>query len=104
MNSDFTKGKVTPARPFGGVLPQQGRVQLDGDFNEQTEILRRYIIAHPEAQDTAEGISRGWLPQTGTPVNPAGVAAALEGLVAQGVLAKETQPDGQTRYRRRRPP
>jgi len=67
MESDFTKGKAAPARCFAGVLSQQGRVQLDADCTEQTEILRRYILAHSEALDTAEGISRWWLPRTGTP-------------------------------------
>ena len=43
MKSDFTRLTFDPARHYTRVLFQQGRPPLDADFNEQTEILLRYL-------------------------------------------------------------
>jgi hypothetical protein len=43
MKGDFTRDTFDPARHFSRVLMQQGRVQLDADFNEQAAILLRYL-------------------------------------------------------------
>lgn len=40
---DFTRDTFHPAKHFSRVLIQQGRVQLDADFNEQTAILLHYL-------------------------------------------------------------
>jgi hypothetical protein len=42
MRGDFTRDSFDAAKRFRRVLLQQGRVQLDADFNEQTSILLRY--------------------------------------------------------------
>jgi hypothetical protein len=39
MQGDFTRNTFDPAKHFSRVLMQQGRVQLDADWNEQTAIL-----------------------------------------------------------------
>jgi hypothetical protein len=39
MKGDFSRITFDPARHFSRVLMQQGRVQLDADFNEQAAIL-----------------------------------------------------------------
>lgn len=39
MKGDFTRDTFDATRHFSRVLMQQGRVQLDADFNEQIEIL-----------------------------------------------------------------
>jgi hypothetical protein len=41
MRGDFTRDSFEPASRFRRVLLQQGRVQLDADFNEQSSILLR---------------------------------------------------------------
>src|SRR5581483_5320121 len=38
MKSDFTKLSYDPTKHYSGVRMQQGRVQLDADWNEQTDI------------------------------------------------------------------
>ena len=38
MKGDFTRFTHRPARQYAGVLMQQGRVQLDADWNEQVEL------------------------------------------------------------------
>ena len=43
MNGDFTRDTFDAAKHFSRVLMQQGRVQLDADWNEQTSILLHYL-------------------------------------------------------------
>jgi hypothetical protein len=43
MKGDFTRDTFDPSRHFSRVLMQQGRVQLDADFNEQAAILLHYL-------------------------------------------------------------
>lgn len=43
MKGDFTRETYDPAKHYRRVLMQQGRVQLDADWNEQTEIVLHYL-------------------------------------------------------------
>jgi hypothetical protein len=43
MKGDFTRDSFDPHKRFTRVLMQQGRVQLDADFNEQAAILLHYM-------------------------------------------------------------
>lgn len=43
MKGDFTRDTFNPAKHFLRVLMQQGRVQLDADYNEQTAIFLHYV-------------------------------------------------------------
>ena len=43
MKGDFTRDTFSPLQRFTRVLMQQGRVQLDADWNEQTAILLHYL-------------------------------------------------------------
>ncbi len=43
MKGDFTRNTFDPMKHFSRVLLQQGRVQLDADFNEQAAILLHYL-------------------------------------------------------------
>ncbi|HYR05742.1 MAG TPA: DUF6519 domain-containing protein, partial [Gallionella sp.] len=43
MKGDFTRDTFDVFRHFSRVLMQQGRVQLDADFNEQAAILLHYL-------------------------------------------------------------
>ncbi len=45
MKGDFTRVTFDKARHFSRVLMQQGRVQLDADWNEQAAILLHYLQA-----------------------------------------------------------
>lgn len=49
MKGDFTRDGYAAINHFSRVLMQQGRVQLDADWNEQTSILLHYL--HTLAQD-----------------------------------------------------
>jgi Family of unknown function (DUF6519)/Right handed beta helix region len=43
MSGDYTRFTFDPLKRYSGVLMQQGRVQLDADWNEDVDILRRRI-------------------------------------------------------------
>ncbi|MGD1993295.1 MAG: DUF6519 domain-containing protein, partial [Anaerolineae bacterium] len=43
MKGDFTRDTFDPRRHFSRVLMQQGRVQLDADWNEQASIQLHYL-------------------------------------------------------------
>jgi len=43
MKGDFSRDSFDPHRHFTQVLMQQGRVQLDADWNEQVAILQHYL-------------------------------------------------------------
>jgi hypothetical protein len=43
MKGDFTRTTFDPARHYSRVLMQQGRVTIDADPNEQTDILLHYL-------------------------------------------------------------
>src|SRR6266481_991402 len=45
MKADLTRNTSDPLKQFTRVLMQQGRVQLDADWNEQAGILLRYLQA-----------------------------------------------------------
>src|SRR5215210_5461298 len=43
MKNDITRDTFNPLKHFSRVLSQQGRVQLDADWNEQVSILLHYL-------------------------------------------------------------
>ena len=45
MHGDFTRNTFDAAKQYSRVLKQQGRVDLDADWNEQTAILLHYMRA-----------------------------------------------------------
>lgn len=49
MKGDYSRDTFDPAKHFTRVLMQQGRVQLDADWNEQTAIIMHYL--HSLARD-----------------------------------------------------
>ena len=60
--------------------------------------LRRYLIAHPHASDTARGIAEWWLRDLHPRPAPADIASAIDGLVRSGDLVSLTLPDGQRAF------
>jgi hypothetical protein len=43
MKGDFSRFTYSPLNNYLGILKQQGRVDLDSDWNEQTEIISEYL-------------------------------------------------------------
>lgn len=68
MKGDFSRLTFRPERHFSGVLMQQGRVQVDADWNEQVAIQRRRVEI-----ETLDVIG-----QAGGPEDDAGFAIAVD--------------------------
>src|SRR5215213_10033858 len=81
MKGDFTRVTFRPERHYSQVLLQQGRVQLDADWNEQGAIALDYLR-------TVVGDIIG---PHGTPSKPDGKTAS-EGF---HIVAKTGQPAGE---------
>lgn len=58
-----------------------------------------YLVEHPQAQDTLEGIVEWWLLEQRIREAVADVEAALNELVAKGFLVARQCGDGRTYYR-----
>src|SRR5687767_7199390 len=72
MKGDFSRRTFDAARHYAAVTMQQGRVQLDADWNEQAEIAR-----HRVQTETLDTVGR-----CGGPLHAAGF-----GLVELGTLS-----------------
>jgi hypothetical protein len=67
---------------------------------EVAEQVARYLDAHPEASDTVEGIAKWWLSRQRLDDTRELVRAALDLLIARGVVEPHTMADGVTLFRR----
>ena len=79
---------------------------LDGNLSRVTRAIEEYFASHPDAADSAEGISRWWLVAAGVVATEDEVRTALDVLVTRGLVLPHRMPDGQTIYLwagRRRP-
>src|SRR5215469_2035619 len=62
MKGDFSRDTFNPRKHYAGVLMQQGRVQLDADWNEQQSIARYRSDVH----------TRDMIGESGAPIHNAG--------------------------------
>lgn len=76
MKGDFTRMTFDPKKHYRGVLMQQGRVQLDADWNEQHDIQ-----AHRSETETSDVIGA-----CGTPIDQPGFSLIVD---AAGLPAAE---------------
>jgi hypothetical protein len=68
FKGDFTRDTFDPLKSFSRVLMQQGRVQLDADWNEQADILLRLV----------RQLARDLIGQQGTPDESPGFVIATD--------------------------
>jgi hypothetical protein len=88
----------TLARMIAAFCPAR-----NGSMWAVAQVVLEHLRAHPQAADTAEGISAWWLGTSCRGPRVAAVVEALEALVARGAVTRETTPAGATVYRLRRP-
>jgi len=60
--------------------------------------ILRYLIAHPQAKDTLEGIIAWWCPKIGVECGKAEVQEVLDQLVSRGWLMERESRPVQTIY------
>ena len=65
---------------------------------EIEEIIRRYLQAHPQAEDTERGICEWWLREARRSYPVGDVREAIRALVAAGELVQLLMPDGHCTY------
>jgi len=68
-------------------------------LTEVVDAILRYLHAHPQAVDSAEGIARWWLPSDWC-VDVHTVEAALARLQEQGLIQQRTNTDRHVLYSR----
>lgn len=77
-------------------------MNLDLSISNKAQIgyqILAYLAAHPEAQDTLEGIVEWWLLEQQIKFQTARVKEALSELVAKGLILEKKGLDSQTHYR-----
>jgi hypothetical protein len=102
MKGDFTRDTFNPLKHFSRVLMQQGRVQLDADWNEQNAILLHYLRAlaadligpfggTEHAFEMFNVITNKKVPKPGELLLS---KAEIDALTKAGVLKEDKVPDG----------
>ena len=66
-----------------------------------SKVILRYLDAHSDAADTAEGISQWWVAQQRYQDSKAEVERALAELVQQNLVKRSTLADGTVIYSKR---
>jgi hypothetical protein len=69
------------------------------DRDEIRREILAHLAAHPECEDTLEGIAEWWLLERAIERRLREVEAALDGLVAEGLLERRGGAGGGSRYR-----
>jgi hypothetical protein len=73
-------------------------------MSEASELMRvvhalaAYLLEHPQASDTADGIARWWLRDA--PANSVQLQQALDWMEGRGLIDKVVASDGRVRWRR----
>lgn len=77
MKGDFTRETFRPRRHYWGVLRQQGRVDIDADWNEQVRIARHHDVVR----------SADLVGPSGGPIDGAGFGLAVDAAGAVTIAA-----------------
>jgi hypothetical protein len=86
MKGDLTRSTFRPQKHYSGIRMQQGRVQLDADWNEQVD-----ITAHRVESETSDIIGRYGVPFEGPGFKISGGTFPLIGkghLYLDGILVE----------------
>jgi len=66
--------------------------------DELIDDILEYLVNHPQAADSVDGVSRWWLARNGAAPPQADVERALATLVERGLLRRVELPDGTVLY------
>jgi hypothetical protein len=82
----------------GAAINAYALTNDDPVVDRLTAAIARYVSAHPNASDTAEGVGRWWVPEEAAHASAAQLEDSLERLVAQQVVMQRALPDGRLVY------
>lgn len=68
------------------------------EISQLEDAINRYLVSHPFAADTIEGVCHWWLTGSGINASRDKVSAALDRLVQAGLIEKSDMPDGREIY------
>ncbi|PYS73119.1 MAG: hypothetical protein DMF69_05725 [Acidobacteria bacterium] len=77
-------------------MDNEKTIDTDETSRELVVEILRYLVVHPKAKDTLNGILNWWL--TGLGVKTSKVEQSLESLVSQGWLIARSSPQSETIY------
>ena len=72
--------------------------QPDTPRDELTLGILRYLLAHPRAKDTIDGIEKWWLPKSTSPEKKRRIEETLNWLATKGWLIARSSPQSETIY------
>jgi Family of unknown function (DUF6519) len=84
MKGDFSRRTFNPRRRYSGVLMQQGRVQLDADWNEQLEIQHHRTETESVDVIGAAGVPKGTDGFRIEPLTPEGIGHPTDLAITDG--------------------
>jgi hypothetical protein len=99
MGGDYTKFTFKPQKDYAGVFKQQGRVDLDADWNELVQIFDRRWRA-----ETIDVMGRAVVPNSTpdafkiTPTGPGAFTIGLGRMYVDGLLAENHGVDPENRF------
>jgi hypothetical protein len=76
-------------------------MEKNEELGNLAKVILRYLDAHSDAADTAEGISQWWVARQRYQDSKAAVERALAELVQQNLVKRSTLADGTVIYSRR---
>ena len=68
------------------------------DIELISEEIHRYLLSHPDAADTIEGITKWWLTSQRYEETKTLVKKALNNLISRGLIIQSTNADGTIIY------
>ncbi len=74
-------------------------VQNDNEIGRLIQEIEQYLLTHPNAADTIEGIAKWWLQQQRYMDSVECIHNALDVLIERGLVKKRTNADGKNIYR-----
>jgi hypothetical protein len=77
-------------------------INYEYDIERISEEIQLYLLRHPNAADTLEGITKWWLARHRYEEATAVVKKALEHLIARGLVSRSANADNQCIYRKRK--
>jgi hypothetical protein len=72
--------------------------QQDTPRDELSLGILRYLLAHPRAKDTIDGIEKWWLPKSTSPEKKRRIEETLNWLAVKGWLIARSSPQSDTIY------